>query len=70
MMGNLEFDDYSRELNFNCDKVRRRSPGAAPTNHIGFLQRIIRESRITWRILARPGMFQTVISVLPIPPRP
>ncbi len=62
MVGNLEFDDYCHELNFNCHKARRRSPGAAPTNHVGFLPRITRESRIISRIVARPWMFQTVIS--------
>ncbi|MDE2790885.1 MAG: hypothetical protein OXI81_10735 [Paracoccaceae bacterium] len=62
MAGKLEFDDYCHELNFNCYKVRRRSPGTAPTNHIGILPRIIRESHIISRIVAQPLMFQTVIS--------
>ena len=62
MVGNVEFDDYCHELKFNCHKARRRSPGAALANQIGFLPRIIRESRIISRIVARPRMFQTAIS--------
>lgn len=62
MVGNLESDDFCHEMNFICRKVRWRSPGAAPTNHIGVLPRKIRESHIISRIVTRPRMFQTVIS--------
>ncbi len=60
MAGRSILDDYGHEIYLNCHKLCRRSSGAAPTNHIGFLPRIIPESDLSSRIAAPARMFQPV----------